>query len=79
MRLELASTWDGQPARDSERATLTLSATPDALHIAVDAPYHGDPPPPGAPGPCWRLWEHEVVELFIVCLLYTSPSPRDDR
>ena len=66
MRLEIASTWDGLPARPDERVHLTLSATPAALRIAVDAPFHGDPPPPGAPGPCWRLWEHEVVELFVV-------------
>ena len=66
MRLEIASTWDGQPARTDEIVRLTLSATPAALRVEVDAPFHQDPPPPGAPGPCWRLWEHEVVELFVV-------------
>lgn len=30
------------------------------LAIEVDAPFHGDPPPTS-----WRLWEHEVVELFV--------------
>lgn len=66
MRLEIASTWDGQPAGADEIVSLTLSATPAALRVEIDAPFHGDPPPPGAPGPCWRLWEHEVVELFVV-------------
>jgi hypothetical protein len=66
MRLEIRSTWDGHPAEPGEHATITLSAASDALCITVDAPLHGDPPPPGAPGPCWALWEHEVIELFIV-------------
>ncbi|MFT5683123.1 MAG: hypothetical protein ACI8RZ_004050 [Myxococcota bacterium] len=66
MRLEIRSTWDGQPAESGEWVVLTLTAHADALHITVDAPLHGDPPPPGPPGPCWALWEHEVVELFIV-------------
>src|SRR5690606_32296345 len=26
----------------------------------------GDPPPAGPPGPTDRLWEHEVVELFVL-------------
>jgi hypothetical protein len=66
MRLEVNLTWDGQPVDASERVVIALSATPHALSIDVDAPFHGDPPPPGHPGPCWALWEHEVVELFLV-------------
>lgn len=66
MRLEIRSTWEGHPAAPGEHTSVTLAAEPDALIITVDAPLHGDPPPPGSPGPCWALWEHEVVELFIV-------------
>ena len=66
MILEIGSTWDGVPVGSGERVVITLSADPDSLRIAVEAPLHGDPPPPGPPGPCWALWEHEVVELFIV-------------
>ena len=66
MVLEIASTWDGQPAHPHERTTVTLIPTPDALQITVEAPYHGDPPPEGPPGPCWALWEREVVEVFIL-------------
>jgi len=32
----------------------------------VDAPFHGDPPPAAAPGPVDRLWDYEVVELFLL-------------
>ncbi|MCB9689243.1 MAG: hypothetical protein H6738_11355 [Alphaproteobacteria bacterium] len=58
--------WDGAllPARD--RATIRLSWASHALRIEVDAPYHGDPPPPSSPGPTDGLWEHEVVELFVL-------------
>ena len=37
----------------------------------MSAPFHDDPPPLGEPGPTDRLWEHEVVELFV--------AGRDDR
>lgn len=65
MNLRIDHTWDGRPAADHEVVTLAvhLGAT---LRLEVDAPWHGDPPPAGPPGPTDRLWEHEVVELFLV-------------
>ena len=63
--LRVDQTWDGQPARPGEVATLTLCPEADALVVEVDAPLHGDPAPPGPPGALWGLWEHEVVELFV--------------
>ena len=57
--------WLGTPVR------LTVTLCPDALRIDVDAPFHDDPPPIGSAGRTDRLWEHEVVELFLV--------GRDDR
>jgi hypothetical protein len=36
------------------------------LAVEVEAPFHGDPPPTAPPGATDRLWEHEVVELFLV-------------
>ncbi len=44
---------------------MCLEATEGALEVTVDAPFHGDPAPPGAPGPTPGLWEYEVVEVFI--------------
>ena len=66
MRLEIGSTWDGQPIGAEESASLTLSRVGASLRIAVEAPFHNDPPPKGPPGPSWALWEREVVELFIL-------------
>ena len=63
--LIVASTWNGEaiPANEQVRVRLRLDAR--ALRLAIDAPFHGDPPPSGAPGPTDWLWEHEVVELFV--------------
>lgn len=63
--LRIGQTWDGVPVGDDEAVALTLSLDGDALVVDVDAPYHGDPPPDGPPGPRWGLWEHEAVELFV--------------
>ena len=67
MELAITSLWSGEPCREGERANVTLTRTPDgSLLFSIDAPFHGDPPPAGEPGPTWALWEHEVVELFLL-------------
>ena len=64
-RVQLTQTWDGRPAEPQEHVELWFALSAQGLRIGVDAPWHGDPPPSGPPGPTDRLWEHEVVELFI--------------
>jgi hypothetical protein len=66
MILRIDRTWDGEPIARDERGTIGLLRETTALHVTVDAPYMGDPAPPGPPGPTDRLWEHEVAELFIL-------------
>jgi hypothetical protein len=65
----LATTWDGQPLPAAEHVHVELrrfrEGTRRGLEVHVDAPYHGDPPPPSPPGSTPGLWEHEVVELFV--------------
>jgi len=63
--LRIASLWDGAPARADEAVEVRLSDDGDRVRIDVDAPYHGDPPPPGPPGATFGLWEYEVVEVFV--------------
>ncbi|NJL26957.1 MAG: hypothetical protein HC897_03275 [Thermoanaerobaculia bacterium] len=63
--LDVAKTWDGRPIAFDERVMLTLEATDAGLRVCIDAPFYGDPPPPGPPGSTDRLWEFEVVELFL--------------
>jgi hypothetical protein len=65
VELRIASTWDGEVVGADEEARLRLRLTTTELHIAVAAVFHGDLPPTGPVGPTPRLWEHEVVELFL--------------
>ena len=69
MRIEktIAMTWDGSPIVSREEVCVTLERLNSGdMHMGVDAPFHGDAPPPGPKGPCWELWNHEVVEAFLV-------------
>ena len=65
VEIAVASTWDGHRLTAGERVRLRLRLAGDELRIAVSAPFHGDPAPAGPAGPTGRLWEHEVVELFV--------------
>ena len=65
LELRVSSTWDGEPIPEHEQVVLTVTAAGKALRVRVDAPFHGDPPPPGEPGPTDGLWDYEVAELFI--------------
>ncbi len=66
MKLCIDRTWDGAPLPAAEVATIRLSAEAEGLVVDVTAPFFGDPAPAGLPGPTWALWEHEVVELFVL-------------
>jgi hypothetical protein len=61
----IGHTWDGRPLEPADVATVRV-AWGDIVEITIDAPFHGDPPPRGPAGPTDRLWEHEVVEWFVV-------------
>lgn len=65
LRLVVDHLWDGAPILAAEQVVITLRAVGDGLVLEVDAPFHGDPAPMGPPGSTDRLWEHEVVELFV--------------
>jgi hypothetical protein len=63
VRLNIDRTWDGEPAEDG--VSMQIRVLADSLEMQVDAPYHGDPPPPGPAGATEGLWDYEVVELFV--------------
>ena len=58
--------WNGEKARDREHYTLSLKPNENGLELDIIAPFFKDPEPAGPKGSFWKLWEHEVVELFIV-------------
>lgn len=64
--LVVGRTWDGEALPPELRTNLRIGWEGDDLSIEVDAPYGGSPPPAGPPGPTDKLWEHEVVELFVL-------------
>jgi len=64
VRLDVVHTWDGATVDAGAVARVELRRR-DALEVLVDAPWHGDPPPNAPPGPTPRLWEHEVIEVFL--------------
>ena len=66
MELRISQTWNGEPCLPEEEVQIKLTASSTQLSVLVRAPYHGDPPPPTSPGPTDFLWDHEVVELFIL-------------
>lgn len=69
--------WSGQQLAPEQHADLRLAAAGDELLLTVDAPYHGEPPPPGAPGPTPGLWDYEVVELFVAGAGAANEGPAD--
>ena len=65
MRLVIASTWDGLPVEDASLVEFAREGEGGDLVVRVEGPYAGDAAPAGPPGRTDRLWEHEVVELFL--------------
>lgn len=65
--LRIENAWDGSPLAPSHWITVHLLEDAEGIEVRVQAPFYGDPAPPDAPvGPTDKLWEHEVVELFIL-------------
>lgn len=71
MTLRVSFTWDGERIPAAEVSRLRCFIENGELTVLVDAPFFNDPPPSAKPGSTDELWEHEVVELFLL--------GRDDR
>jgi len=65
LRLLVSRSWDGLPLAEKERVEVRISGFKEFLLVEIEAPYYGDPAPPGPVGSTPGLWEFEVVELFI--------------
>lgn len=65
-RLNIATTWDGQPIASQQQTQVSFGWVADRLLLDVDAAFHGDPAPSEPVGSTWQLWQHEVVELFLL-------------
>ena len=63
IRHTIAHAWDGVPLPVAELAFVDLTVD-TVFRSQIDAPFAGDPAPTGR-GSTPRLWEHEVVEVFV--------------
>lgn len=61
--LDIAYTWDGQPIAPAPR--VDLRRMDGSLFVHITSPLFGAAPVQGPPSRRWRLWEHEVVEVFL--------------
>lgn len=70
----IAHSWNGTPlpAEQISKISAKWLASGD-LAISITAPFANDPRPQCQHASCWQLWEHEVVELFLVG--EGSPAP----
>jgi len=65
--LTVARTWNDAPVDRDEVAWVAVTRRGDGgLVVDVRANLQGDPPPDAPPGRLDHLWEHEVVEVFIL-------------
>ncbi|MDA1095014.1 MAG: hypothetical protein O3A25_17350 [Acidobacteria bacterium] len=66
MEIRIERLWNGQPARADEQVSVSLDMSAADVMIHIEARFHDDPPPNAPIGSTERLWEHEVVELFLL-------------
>ena len=58
--------WDGTSLSQADIVHVSIEEHEQYMLLNIDAPYYDDPAPNGAPSSFWGLWEHEVVEIFLV-------------
>lgn len=66
IRSRIDRLWDGTPVPDDEVAGIEIGFSEKEAVVEVTSPYHDDPAPTDPPGPTDRLWEYEVVEVFLL-------------
>lgn len=66
VQLQIQTTWDGEPVESPTLIKLTKEN--GGLGVEVEAKFWNDPTNPGGKEeqPFFRLWDYEVVELFLL-------------
>ena len=63
----IARSWNGAlTLPEAERVRFELELNARHLTVRIEAPYYANAPPKLSPGRTPRLWEHEVVEVFLL-------------
>lgn len=64
--LTINQTWEGEKLQSKDEANVSVNWLKNGdLRIVIDAPFANDPKPICEKASCWKLWEYEVVELFL--------------
>ena len=66
MQLTIKQTWSCTPVNSSDFVEVLIDIYSNKPSIKTNAPYYGDPAPNTPPGLTDKLWEYEVVEVFLV-------------
>lgn len=66
LTISIHNLWNGESSTPKECYTLSLRPDKRGYLLDIEAPYFNDPKPIGPKGSFWKLWDYEVVELFIV-------------
>ncbi len=62
----LTHDWSGQPVNLPSPLSIRVNTASNMLEVHVEAPLFHNTPPSSTPGSTPELWNHEVVELFIL-------------
>ena len=62
----IAQTWCGDAIPKAAHVEVCTEVLAGDLHITIDAPFYDEPRPSMPAGPTDKLWNYEVVELFLV-------------
>jgi hypothetical protein len=65
-KLFISKTWNGEKLNQNEIVEIKLDIIFDKLNIFINAPFYNDKAPIEPTGLKDKLWEYEVVELFLV-------------
>ena len=68
-RFQIQYEWDGTPLPETQWVSIEVQLSDTVMCIRVESPFFHNPAPVSLPDPSvglWKLWEYEVVELFIV-------------
>ena len=67
LQLTISQRWDGSVVPVEDRVNVVMSYHPDGgLTMSIDAPWWSSVKPSQQVGRLAKLWEHDVVEVFLV-------------
>ena len=68
MEFVIKTSWDSEPNHSDDHVKVSFEGSDhnNGLWMSVQAKFHDDPAPTANQGALWKLWVHEVIEVFIL-------------